>query len=67
MQTIPYGTKVLISEAGAYHNGDVGVVVSHGMHSASEVRVEGCVHTFHNSSLRIPPEKDTIPAPVAMP
>jgi hypothetical protein len=67
MVSIPYGTRVLISEADAYHNGHVGVVTSHWQESASVVQVEGCIHVFHNSSLRPVPEPDTIPAPVDFP
>lgn len=64
LMIIPQGTPVLISKAGDYHNGMVGVVFSDGQHSASEVRVGDCTHTFHNSELRTPPEPDVIPEPV---
>jgi len=66
MEVIPFGTEVLISAAGSYHNGDVGTVISHGQQSASSVKVGECQHVFHNSELRPIPEQDTIPAPVEL-
>lgn len=66
MEIIPQGTEVLVSKAGDYHNGMIGIVISRGQHSASDVKIGDCIHTFHNSELRTPPEPDAIPEPVVI-
>lgn len=63
MWTPTLGAQVLISSAGAYHNGHTGIVTAQ-LTGASLIAIGDCRHWFTNYELRPVPQPDAIPEPV---